>query len=709
VKQLLQRLDNGETFLMDVPVPSASGHMLLVQSQASVISAGTERMLVEFGRGNWLEKAKSQPDKVREVMDKMRTDGIGPTLEAVRAKLDQPIPLGYCNAGVAIEVGPKVTGIRQGNRVVTNGSHAEFVRVPHLLAARIPDNVGFEDAAFTPVAAIALQGIRLAQVQLGEAVVVYGLGLIGLLTVQLLRAQGCRVLGIDRDAGRLALAAEFGAEVARADQEDVVARAMAWTGDVGVDAVLLTLASTSDEPVLRAAEMSRKKGRIVLVGVTGLRLSRDSFYKKELSFTVSCSYGPGRYDPFYEDQGHDYPIGYVRWTEQRNFEAVLRLMSEGQLRPGRLITHRFSFAEAPKAYDVVTGNDPSLGIVLSYPEVGAEPLSPRARVLERLLDAAAPGKGVLGLIGAGNFATRVLLPALKAAGFHMRTVVSSGGVSGAHAGAKFNFARTATTTDAVFDDPEIDAVVIATRHDSHASLTIRALEAGKHVFVEKPLALTEEDVARVEAAARASGRTVMVGFNRRFAPMTVEAREALRGRVGPLAIVATMNAGAVPSNHWTRDPATGGGRIVGEASHFIDLARALVGAPIVGLDVSVAKNAHGLPVDDVAQIALRFEDGSIATVNYLANGSKAYPKERVECFFDGKTLIIDNWRYLRRYGISGRTRLLPTTMDKGHASECREWYAAILKGVPAVPLEEVAEVSIWSARAGVLAREAASP
>lgn len=704
MKQLLQRLDSGETFLTEVPVPKASGAHLVVETRASVVSAGTERMLVEFGRSNLLAKARSQPDKVRQVLDKMRTDGIGPTLEAVRAKLDAPIPLGYCNAGVVVEAGSRAGGFAAGDRVVTNGPHAEYVRVPFTLAAKIPDEVPFENAAFTPLAAIGLQGIRLAAPALGETVVVFGLGLIGLLTVQLLRANGCRVIGIDRDASRLALAERFDARVVESG-DGATARVLALTGGIGADAVLMTLSSSSDEPIRQAAEMSRKRGRIVLVGVTGLNLVRDDFYKKELSFTVSCSYGPGRYDPAYEEAGQDYPLPFVRWTVQRNFEAVLALMASRQLDPTPLITHRFEFERATAAYDVISSSEPSLGVVLTYPDrKGTEP-RPEARTVQRKAALPRLAQPSIGVIGAGNFAVRTLLPALRDAEARLRVIASTGGTAGAIAGSKFDFERVTADTDVVFADDEVDAVFVLTRHDTHARFTIRALEAGKHVFVEKPLALTEEELDAVAEVAERSGRLLMVGFNRRFAPLTQRVREYLAGRAGPLSILATINAGEIPRDHWTQDPRVGGGRIVGEACHWIDLARALVGAPIDDVNVTSARDHSGRPVDDVAHISIRFEDGSTAVVHYLAHGAKSFPKERIECFWDGKTVVIDNWRRLRRHGVRGPLFERGRRIDKGHAAEVRAWLKAVNEGGPApIPLEEIIEVSRWAIRAGQQAR-----
>ncbi len=657
-------------------------------------------MLVEFGRSGLLEKARRQPDKVKQVLDKVRTDGLSATFSAVRAKLDQPIALGYCNAGVVVEAGANAGGLAAGDRLVTNGAHAEYVRVAHTLAARIPDGVSFECAAFAPVAAIGLQGIRLAAPTLGETVVVYGLGLIGLLTVQLLRANGCRVLGIDRDASRLTLGERFGAVPVDATAGDVAARVVAHTNGAGADAVLLTLASDSDDPMHDAALMARQRGRLVLVGVTGLTLRRDDFYKKELSFAVSCSYGPGRYDPTYEEQGTDYPIGQVRWTEQRNFDAVLALMADGRLDPLPLVSHRFPFDRAANAYDVIAGSEPSLGVVLTYPDNGAgnpaSPLRPLSRTIVRREPGAEPRVPSAGVIGAGNFATRTLLPALREAGVHLHTIASTSGTNAAIAGQKFGFERVTSDLDVVFASDDIDTVFVLTRHDTHADLVLRALRAGKHVFVEKPLALTESDVDAIARAADESGRMLMVGFNRRFAPLTRQLERALAGRAGPLATVITVNAGALPAEHWTRDAEQGGGRLVGEACHFVDLARAITRSPIVSLTTTIAHTRDGRPEGDVATIALSFADGSVAAIHYIASGSRAFPKERVECFFDGRTLTLDNWRRLQNWD-SALPRLgRGSTQDKGHRDELKAWLRALRTGGPApIPLDEIIEVSHW--------------
>ena len=703
---VLQSLKDGTTRLTDVPVPRATGAMVLVESRATVISAGTERMLVDFGRAGWIDKARSQPDKVKQVLEKVKTDGLGPTLDTVRAKLDQPIPLGYCQAGVIVETGSGVEGLSVGDRVVTNGPHAEYVRVGQTLAARIPDGVSFEDAAFTPLAAIGLEGLRLAQPTLGETIVVYGLGLIGLLTVQLARAAGCRVIGIDRSQVRCAIARDFGAIVVEGHNGvDVSESVLALTGGIGADAVLLTLATDSDEPAHMAAVMSRKRGRIVLVGVTGLKLRRDDFYKKELSFQVSCSYGPGRYDPVHEERGIDYPLAYVRWTEGRNFAAVLDLMADGRVTAAPLITHRFAIADATAAYDLVASDTPSLGIILTYPK---KPTGANIASRSIILRAGAPsaGSGTVGWIGSGNFASRVLIPAFKGGGATLEVLASSGGTSSAVVGTQHGFRRATTDVQSVIDDAALDILVVSTRHDSHAAWVLAGLRAGKHVFVEKPLALAHPDLDDIEAALSGSRGILCVGFNRRFAPHVVAAKKALAGRSGPLALSITVNAGSIPRDHWTQDLLSGGGRIAGEGCHFIDLARMLAGSPIRQVQV-ITGMSQNRPIDDIVFLQLAFTDGSIATIQYLANGNKAFPKERIELFFDGNVIRLDNYRTIKGWGPATAklgTRW-PATQDKGHAALAAAFVAAVKSGgVSPIPLNELLEVSRVTLDAAALAR-----
>jgi predicted dehydrogenase/threonine dehydrogenase-like Zn-dependent dehydrogenase len=691
MKQILQSLKTGATEVADVPCPAAGCGKLLIGTTRTLVSAGTERMMIEFGKAGWIDKARQQPDKVRMVLDKIRTDGLMPTVDAVFNKLDQPLPLGYCNTGRVLEVGAGVTAFAAGDRVISNGKHAEAVSVPVNLCAKVPDSVSDDEAAFTVVCAIGLQGIRLAQPTLGEAVVVTGLGLIGLVTVQLLRAQGCRVLGLDFDADKLALAKTMGAEVVNlAAGEDPVAAAQRFSRGRGVDAVLITASTKSNEPVHQAAQMCRKRGRIVLVGVTGLELSRADFFEKELSFQVSCSYGPGRYDPSYEEKGNDYPVGFVRWTEQRNFEAVLDMMADGRLDVKPLISHRFAIDDAEQAYALVGGAGPSLGILLDYPQDEESAPAVRRQTVDLHAATASASGCSLGFVGSGNYATAVLIPAFKLAGARLKVVASSAGVSGLHAGRKFGFEQTTTDTAGVLRDAAVNAVVITTRHDSHAALVIDALQAGKHVFVEKPLCLTLDELAAIEVAAGQSAGRLMVGFNRRFAPQVQRVKQLLAGAGGPKAFVMTVNAGAIPAEHWTQDSAVGGGRVVGEACHFIDLLRFLAGTPIVEWRRMDMASATG----DTLSLQLAFADGSIGTVHYFANGPKSFPKERLEVFAGGRALQLDNFRKLTGFGWPGFGKMNLWRQDKGQKACAAAFVRAVETGGAApIPLEELIEVA----------------
>lgn len=699
MKQILQSLKTGSTQLMEIPRPRCHSGHLLIRSSATLVSAGTERMLVEFGKANLLDKARQQPEKVRMVLDKVKTDGVLPTLEAVRNKLDQPLPMGYCNVGTVLEVGQGVTSFSVGDRVASNGKHAEIVCVPKNLCAKVPDGVGDEAAAFTVIGAIGLQGIRLIQPTLGEAVVVTGLGLIGLMTVQLLKAHGCRVLGLDFDSNKLALAQKLGAETVDLNQNpDPLGAAMAFSRGRGVDGVIITASTKSNDPVHHAAQMCRKRGRIVLVGVTGLELSRADFYEKELSFQVSCSYGPGRYDSGYEDNGHDYPIGYVRWTEQRNFEAILDMLADHRLQTDVLVSHHIPFEQATTAYDIISSRAPSLGIILEYPEPD---VFSHSRLLRRTIvrseepldknrSAATP---VVGCIGAGNYATQVLLPAFQKTGVNFRSVASSTGVSAAHAGSKFGFSEITSDGRSVIESPDVNTIIIATRHDSHAALAGEALRAGKHVFVEKPLAITREELVQLcEVYEGCVSQEVllplmMVGFNRRFAPHIQRMKQLLDGVAEPKTLVMTVNAGHIPLEHWTQDRLVGGGRIIGEGCHFIDLLRFLTGSPIT----VVQAMSTG---EDKVTATLRFADGSIGTIHYFSNGHKSFPKEQLEVFCAGKVLQLDNFRKLRGYGWSGFRKMDLWNQDKGQTACAAAFVDAIRQGTGSpIPWNELVEVT----------------
>jgi predicted dehydrogenase/threonine dehydrogenase-like Zn-dependent dehydrogenase len=696
--QILQNIKTGETMLAEVPAPMVRSGSLLIATHSSLVSAGTERMLVDFGKSGWIQKARSQPDKVRAVIDKVKVDGLKPTLQAVQSKLDQPLPMGYCNVGTVLEVGSGIPSSEfgAGDRVVSNGHHAEMVCVPKNLCCKVPDGVSDEEATFTVVGAIGLQGIRLLQPTLGESVVVTGLGLIGLLCVQMLRANGCRVLGIDFDSSKCALAQAFGAETVDLSKgEDPVSKAMTWTRGRGGDGVLITASTKSNDPVHQAALMSRKRGRIILVGVVGLELSRADFYEKELSFQVSCSYGPGRYDAQYEEQGIDYPLPYVRWTEQRNFEAFLELLSQKTLDLAPLITHRFELTDALKAYEMV-GNKEGIGIVIQYP---SDNHKLDAKSLVRSIDLktearSSSGKVHCSVIGAGNFTRQVLLPALSRTSVKLNTIVSSGGVTASDLGRKFKFERASTDAGEILQDKSSNLLVVTTRHNTHASFVRDAIQRDKAVFVEKPLCLKRAELeAIVEDYQAAKQPFVMVGFNRRFAPLVETMASLIRAKSEVKSFIYTVNAGYIPPDYWTQDPDVGGGRLLGEGCHFIDLLRFLAGSCIDAAKVSFT-NPTGVDTQDTFSIQMTFEDGSIGTVHYFANGSKSFPKERLEVFCGEAVLQLDNFRTLQGFGWKGFSKQKSGGQDKGHHAELKAVVDALEQGKPApIPFDEIVEVT----------------
>ncbi|MEY8251801.1 MAG: bi-domain-containing oxidoreductase [Colwellia sp.] len=698
MRQILQNIANGETQLVDVPCPQNQTGQLLISTTKSLVSVGTERMLIDFGKSSWIQKARSQPDKVKMVLEKVKTDGLMPTIDAVRSKLDQPLPLGYCNVGIVQDNGN--SNFKLGDRVVSNGNHAEIVRVPKNLCALVPDDVDDESASFTVLAAIAMQGVRIANPTIGETVVVTGLGLIGLITVQLLKANGCRVLGIDFDSSKCEMAREFGAETVDLSKgEDPISKANAFSRCKGVDAVIITASTKSNEPVSQGATMCRKRGRIVLVGVVGLELSRADFFEKEITFQVSCSYGPGRYDSEYEENGHDYPVGFVRWTEQRNFEAVLDLMSAGAINMKPLISHRFAIEDAIDAYKCLDDKS-SLGILLIYSNSPDKLLFNKVVSIKKA-DTYKPQDVVCGFIGGGNYASRVLIPAFKSAGAKLDTLLTSGGVSAVHHGKKNEFANASTDLAQLLTNQELNTVVIATQHNLHAKQVINALNAGKNVFVEKPLALTNTELDEIELAYNAQdGKCrLMVGYNRRFAPHVIKMKSLLASISEPKSFVMTMNAGAIPADHWTQDPSVGGGRIIGEACHYIDLMRFLAGSEIAGYTATSMGAAPGVEItEDKASITLTFKDGSFGTIHYLANGGKAFAKERIEIFTNDAVLQLDNFRKLTGYDWNGFKSDKLLKQDKGQSSCTKAFVESITLG-SASPIDfkevmEVARISI---------------
>ncbi len=641
MKQIIQDLKSGATILEEVPVPQVKSGYVLIQTSRTLVSLGTERMLVEFGKANLIDKARQQPDRVKQVLDKIRTDGLQPTLEAVFNKLGQPLPLGYCNVGRVVAVGKGVNEFRVGDRVASNGNHAEFVCVPKNLVARIPDNVSDDEATFTVIGSIGLEGIRLLKPELGETVVVVGLGLIGLVVAQLLKANGCRVIGVDFDQQKIDLATAKGIIAINAAQGvDPVQFVEELTGGIGADGVIITASSKSNDVIHQACEMSRKRGRIILVGVIGMNMRRDDFYKKELSFQVSCSYGAGRYDEEYENKGHDYPLAYVRWTEKRKFPEQTSL--------NRVVE--------------VTGS--------SFKE----------------------GRGKIGIIGAGNYTSSMVVPCLVKAGASIKYIASAQGLNAKILAKKANAALATSDYTEILKDDEVDLVIITTRHNLHARMTIEAIEAGKSVFVEKPLCLNENELSDILAIGQKApaGVTLTVGFNRRFSPYAVKLKQ-LCGE-GPKNIVATMNAGFIPPEMWVHDLEIGGGRIIGEACHFIDLCSFIAGSRIV----SVCMNALGENPEentDNGSILLKYENGSNAVINYFANGSKAYAKERIEVYAQQKVFVINNWRRLEGYGVKGFSKK-SGRLDKGQKSMFALLNERIVHGGPAlIPLDSIANTT----------------
>lgn len=676
MKQLIQNLNTGETLLDDVPAPQVRPGQVLIQTRRSLVSLGTERMLVEFGKANLLAKVRQQPDKVKQGLAKIQSDGLLSAVEAVRRKLNQPLPLGYCNVGTVLAVGEGVTDLRVGNRVVSNGPHAEVVCVPRNLVALIPDSVSDDEAAFTVVGAIALHSIRLLDARIGETVVVIGLGLIGLLTAELLQRMGCRVLGVELDESKCRLAAKRGVTVLNPGSgTDPVNAVMAMTNGVGADGVIITASARTDELLSQAARMSRQKGGIILVGVIDLSMNRADFYEKELTFRVSCSYGPGRHDADYEQKGHDYPLAHVRWTANRNFQAVLQFLATGQLQVKSFITERVPLADYQKIYGDLKSPG-RIASLLTYSEQAD--LSPVLVLKEPTYEARS---GTIGIIGAGNFTSAILLPALKKMGVIPKSIASASGLTATVLARKFGISESTTDYRCILDDPAIDLCVITTRHDSHARLTIEALLAGKHVFVEKPLAIQEHELQPLIEQYRKSDRIVMVGFNRRFSPFSQKMKALLGGERSvdlPMNIVITVNAGAIEATSWLHDREAGGGRLLSEACHFVDLATFLTGSQVM----SVCLNAMGRqPTEtcDSASFLLRYENGSTAAINYFSNGSKAYPKERVEVYSQERTLVLNNFRTLTGYGFRGFSWKWGL-QNKGHIEQMKRLLEAVRSG-----------------------------
>jgi predicted dehydrogenase/threonine dehydrogenase-like Zn-dependent dehydrogenase len=694
MKQVLQNRKTGRPFVGEVPVPTLQRGRVLVRTVASLISAGTERASVELVSKGLLQEARQRPDLVKAVVAKVKSEGLLNTLTSVRDKMAASSTLGYSAAGVVVEVAEDVSEFHLGDRVACAGvgfaSHAEMLSVPKNLCVHLPEQVSFEAGAFGTLGAIALQGVRLAEPTLGESVVVIGLGLVGQLTVQLLKANGCRVFGLDLDPARVALAIELGADRAVVSSEEAASELYKWTRGRGADAVLITAATDSNQPVELAASVSRLKGRVIVVGMTGLDIPRAPFFSRELKLMISMSYGPGRYDPDYEERGHDYPLPYVRWTEKRNIESFLELVGDGRVNVERLTTHRFRIEDAERAYALISGDssEPYLGVLLNY-----DPQSEITRRIPLTASTQRAEKAIrAGVIGAGGYVPAMLLPHFKSEGVEFRAITTASGVSAHDVGKRFGFAVAVSSADEVLDDPDVNFVVIGTRHDTHAELARKALERNKNVFVEKPLALNDDQLdAVLEAAANSTGR-LMVGFNRRFSPLAQRAKAFFDGINSPLSILYRVNGGRIPKEHWTQDALEGGGRIVGEVCHFIDLMQFLTNsAPVSVFAESVSAKSDKTVDADSVFITLRFADGSNGSIAYLAEGDKSLPKERVEIYGGARAFVLDDYRRATLHKDGREEQVTLKAQDKGQQAQVHQICASILQGSESpIPVNQLA-------------------
>jgi predicted dehydrogenase/threonine dehydrogenase-like Zn-dependent dehydrogenase len=701
MRQVVQNFRSGELKVEDVPPPGGGSGGLVVANLCSLISAGTEKSTVSVAQKTLLGKALERPEMVRKVLAKVRKDGVADTMKMVFQRLDAPVALGYSSAGVVVEVGDGTKGFAVGDRVACAGqgyaSHAELVYVPQNLCVPVPAGVDFEDAAYVTLGAIALQGVRQAEPRVGDVVAVIGLGLLGQLTVQILKANGCRVVAADIADEKLALARASGADDAVTPAGLAAAAAAATLGH-GVDAVIITASTKDNGPVEVAGQISRRKGRVVVVGAVGMNLPREDYYRKELELRLSMSYGPGRYDPAYEEKGQDYPYAYVRWTEQRNMAAFLWLIQAGKVNVRSLTTHRFDITEAEAAYRMMMeGREPHLGILLRYPE--PTQAQPPARQPSGPVAASATGKAAIGLIGAGNHVRDMLLPHLAGAdGVALTWVCAGTGISASALAGRLGIPGRTTDYREVLADPATNAVLIGTRHDSHAALVLAALAAGKHVFVEKPLCLTEEELSRIEAACCAlppGGPRLMVGFNRRYSEHGRRSREFFAGHRDPLVMSYRVNAGAIPREHWVQDSEVGGGRIIGEVGHFLDFMQFVCGSPpCAGRGNRIGHHSSGV-MDDQCVLTFRFRDGSVGSIVYAAGGDTSLPKERFEAFGGGKALVVDDFLVTEFYERGQRRRLRTGKRDKGFASEMHRFVSEVTQGgEPSMPFDEVRAVTL---------------
>jgi predicted dehydrogenase/threonine dehydrogenase-like Zn-dependent dehydrogenase len=689
MRQVIQSYKDGKISLREVPEPLCKAGGLMVRNVASVISPGTEKMMIKMGQKSILGKARARPDLVRQAWTKAQKEGFVSVFKEAMNRLDEPVPLGYSAAGLVVEVGEGVQGFKPGDRVAMAGagyaSHAEVVWVPENLCVPIPEGVDFEEAAFVMLGGIALHGVREACLTLGERAVVIGLGLLGLLSVQFLKSQGCRVAGVDLDPEKCRLAKELGADLALDAGKDNLEEAIAnFTGGLGADAVVITAASKDNRPIQLAEAIARERARLVMVGVAELSLTRKAFWEKELVFTVSKAAGPGSLAPLYEAKGFDYPVAQVRWTEGRNLEVFLDLVAQGLVRIKELITHRFNIAEALQAYDLLLKNlEPYIGVVLTYPQLEAEALQPVSQKRRVSVAHAVPGPAAgaprgVGVIGGGMFTKNILLPALKQ-GVQVPLVgmVTTTGITAQGLAQKFGFQYATTDYREILQDANIGVVIITTRHNLHAGLVLEALAAGKHVFVEKPLCLSEAELAMISQAYDGS-RQLMVGFNRRFAPLTQELKAAFRGRATPLMMNYRVNAGFIPADHWVHDPEAGGGRLLGEVCHFVDFLCYLCNSEAVQVSaVGIGGQTGKYRDDDNLSLTVKFQDGSVGHILYTAQGSKSFSREYVEVFCEESVGLIEDFRKGTIITGAKTRKIKKLSMDMGYQAEL----AAFFKGL----------------------------
>ncbi len=698
MKQVTQSLSNGNVEIVDLPIPAFDKNQVLIKTACSLISGGTEKMLINFGQSNILQKAKQHPDKLKDVFNKMMVDGPLSTFDAVSNKLEEPIPLGYSNVGEIIAKGDNVSEYKVGDRIVSNGPHAEYVVVNKNLCAKIPENVIYDEAVFTVPASIGLQGIRLAEPTLGETFIVIGLGLIGLLTAQILKANGCNVYGLDIDNEKIKIAKSLGIEsFSSLNNHDSIDWCKKISSNVGIDGVLITAATNSNNPIDIAAQVCRKRGRIILIGTSGLKINRELFYKKELTFKVSCSYGPGRYDKSYEEEGLDYPIAFVRWTEKRNFEAVLSILKNKKVDFKSLITNRFEISQANKAYSFLYENSNYVGILFEYKDLSLS----NSNTIEINKNSIEKSNAVsVSVIGAGNYSKRIIMPQLARTKATLQTIISRNGFDSTFLAKKFKFKESSTNVNKIWNNSNTNTVFILTRHNSHADFVIKALKSGKNVFVEKPICTTEKELELISTAFKetrnsdGTGPILMVGFNRRFSKFSKLLKKEFDNIKTPKSFIYTCNAGFIDKEHWTNDYKIGGGRLIGEACHFLDLIMHLAGSRIIDLNIVCTKDEKQCP--DTFSLNVKFSDGSIGNVNYFANGNKSYQKEQLDVFTGGKIYQIRNFLKLKTWGSSTLKSIRNFKQDKGQKLCVEEFINSVDNSFESpISFEEICEVQKW--------------